>query len=134
MFLSENVVLNSELLWISVSVIASIVALLTLLKIRALDKKWHSQFDHLAMELNSTSDSSIGVGKRLLKIEKKLNGLQQEKDDKDNGYSPYTLATEMLSEGADVETVISDCGISRAEAELMQLMHKQMRRCGPARW
>jgi len=110
---------------------AAIISGLALYKIRSLNFALQQELETIRAELLSTSSGSIGVGKRLIEIEKKVNGSLSKQDEYQTGYTPYSKATEMLGSGADVNEVIKNCGISRAEAELMQLMHRQMKRCGP---
>lgn len=38
--------------------------------------------------------------------------------------SPYTRAAEMVRSGADVNTIVEECGITRGEAELIVALHR----------
>jgi len=134
MWVVESITANSELFLTAFSLVTGTLALFAMARTRLLDKKWQRRLERILVELDSTNSNSMGMGKRVLELEKKIGTLLEEKEEQANGYSPYTLATEMLSGGADIDHVVNDCGISRAEAELMQLMHKQMKRCGPAKW
>jgi hypothetical protein len=114
-----------------VSGFSLIAAAFCLYKVSVMHAGFQSELEQIRAELLSTSTGSVGVGKRLLELEKKFQGSLNKQDEFQQGYTPYSRATEMLSTGSDVNDVITHCGISRAEAELMQLMHRQMKRCGP---
>jgi len=118
-------------LHVVISGLALVISAFCLYKIRVMHFGFQSELEQIRAELLSTSTGSVGVGKRLLELEKKLVGSLNKQDEYQQGYTPYSRATEMLSAGSDVNEVITNCGISRAEAELMQLMHRQMKRCGP---
>ncbi len=109
----------------------TVIGAWALYRIRLMDVRVQSELERVRMELSSTSNGSLGIGKRLLEVEKKLQGKLAIQEEIEQGYSPYTKATQMLGEGSDLSDVIKTCGISRPEAELMQLMHRQMKRCGP---
>ena len=108
-----------------------IIAAWALYRVRVINRELQKQLNDIRSELLSTTTGSIGVGKRLIELEKKLQGSLTHQEDYQQGYTPYSKATELLGGGADLNDVIKNCGISRAEAELMQLMHRQMKRCGP---
>ena len=118
-------------MYLIVSGLALVLSGFALYRARLMHAGFQLELEQIRAELLSTSTGSVGVGKRLLELEKKIQGSLHKQDEYQQGYTPYSRATEMLSAGSDVNEVISHCGISRAEAELMQLMHRQMKRCGP---
>jgi hypothetical protein len=78
---------------------------------------------------------SFGVGQRLIAVEKRLHiavERQQELVAQDLGYAPYAQAAKLMDMGAGVVDLVQKCGISKAEAELIELMHKQMKASGRA--
>ena len=84
-------------------------------------------------DLCVVNSGSMSVGNRLMTVEKKLNiavEKQQEFEIHDQGYAPYAQAEKLMDMGAGAIDLVKKCGISRAEAELIELMHKQMKAPG----
>ncbi|MCV2401368.1 DUF2802 domain-containing protein [Marinomonas sp. C2222] len=76
------------------------------------------------------ASGSIGMGRRLVTIEKKLN-LAVEKQSEilsKEGSVSYNRAMELLEMGATIDDLVSKCGLIRAEAELINLLKKESRR------
>ncbi len=80
-------------------------------------------FKHELKELRS---GTIGVGRRVLNFEKKLK-TQDAKIDETHLQDPqaklYSRAMKMVSLGADVEELIQECELPKAEAELLLRLH-----------
>ncbi|MEO9274060.1 DUF2802 domain-containing protein [Marinomonas sp. 5E14-1] len=75
------------------------------------------------------ASGSIGMGRRLVTIEKKLN-LAVEKQSEilsKEGSVSYNRAMELLEMGATIDDLVSKCGLIRAEAELISLLKKESR-------
>ena len=75
------------------------------------------------------ASGSIGMGRRLVAIEKKLN-LAVEKQSEilsKEGNVSYNRAMELLEMGATIDDLVSKCGLIRAEAELISLLKKESR-------
>jgi len=73
------------------------------------------------------ASGSIGMGRRLVAIEKKLN-LAVEKQSEilsKEGNVSYNRAMELLEMGATIDDLVSKCGLIRAEAELISLLKKE---------
>lgn len=86
-------------------------------------------------DMNVINSGSIGVGQRLIEVEKKLNiavERQQELQSYEIGYAPYAQAAKLMDMGAGIVDLVQKCGISKAEAELIELMHRQMKASGRA--
>ena len=90
---------------------------------------------HVEIELNQKkqvqvlASGSIGMGRRLVAIEKKLN-LAVEKQSEilsKEGNVSYNRAMELLDMGATIDDLVSKCGLIRAEAELISLLKKEPR-------
>ena len=67
------------------------------------------------------ASGSIGMGRRLVAIEKKLN-------------ISYNRAMELLEMGATVDDLVAKCGLIRAEAELIDLLFKESKRSANHRY
>ncbi|NLQ16562.1 DUF2802 domain-containing protein [Marinomonas sp. M1K-6] len=76
------------------------------------------------------ASGSIGMGRRLVVIEKKLNLAVEKQSEilsKEGGVS-YNRAMELLEMGATIDDLVSKCGLIRAEAELISLLKQESRR------
>lgn len=81
-------------------------------------------------QIQVLASGSIGMGRRLVTIEKKLN-LAVEKQSEilsKEGNVSYNRAMELLDMGATIDDLVSKCGLIRAEAELINLLKKESRR------
>ena len=70
--------------------------------------------------------SAVGVGERLIEVEKRLSSTESRQDEleqRDNNEQPYQHAAKLVSMGADIDELIDNCGLSKAEPELVMLMH-----------
>jgi Protein of unknown function (DUF2802) len=143
--------MNSEQ-WLDMALIGSVViswaaVALSLFCIRRqrhqamLTRKLYERLEH---DLQLTNSGSIGMGKRLVAMEKALQkNVKQEtlepkaKPQPQPSYSApvdvsYNDAARLLDAGVDADEVARRCGLSRAEASLMQLMHKQTNQSSPS--
>ncbi|MEL0637894.1 MULTISPECIES: DUF2802 domain-containing protein [Marinomonas] len=76
------------------------------------------------------ASGSIGMGRRLVAIEKKLNMAVERQTEilSKEGSVSYNRAMELLAMGATVDDLVSKCGLIRAEAELINLLKKESHR------
>ncbi|MGO3345198.1 MAG: DUF2802 domain-containing protein [Marinomonas sp.] len=76
------------------------------------------------------ASGSIGMGRRLVAIEKKLNMAVERQTEilSKEGNVSYNRAMELLAMGATVDDLVSKCGLIRAEAELISLLKKEAHR------
>ncbi|WP_191600677.1 DUF2802 domain-containing protein [Marinomonas algicola] len=81
-------------------------------------------------QIQVLASGSIGMGRRLVAIEKKLNIAVERQSEilSKEGNVSYNRAMELLALGATVDDLVSKCGLIRAEAELISLLHKESRR------
>lgn len=126
-------VLGSVLL----SVMALAVALVALRASGRRLRQLQSSHRRLENELAVVNSAAIGMGNRLLSMEK---AAQQERS-RDTGAGPdplstqsvsdqdlpYTQANQMFRMGMSVEQVSERCGLSRAEASLLEAMQTHSR-------
>ena len=75
------------------------------------------------------ASGSIGMGRRLVAIEKKLNMAVERQSEllSKEGSVSYNRAMELLEMGATIDDLVSKCGLIRAEAELISLLKKESR-------
>ncbi|MFC3149856.1 DUF2802 domain-containing protein [Litoribrevibacter euphylliae] len=79
-------------------------------------------------EFSAFKSSSIGIGKKVMGIEKELAETVEKQQDfefQDPNSLPYTQASRLIQMGADAEDLVNSCGLSNAEAELLMLVNRQ---------
>ena len=96
-----------------------------------------SQNQQLHAELEELRSGLIGVGQRVLKLQERQQGLRQDLDElqqqqqvialSDPESKIYSRAVKMVELGADLEEIIRECELPRAEAELLFNLHRQQR-------
>lgn len=83
----------------------------------------------LRTEIQAMSSTTIGMGKRIVDVESKLElslEKQFELEQRDPDEVVYSQAARLVEMGANVDDLVQSCGIGRPEAELMALMHKEL--------
>ncbi|MFV1873254.1 MAG: DUF2802 domain-containing protein [Oleiphilus sp.] len=81
--------------------------------------------DNLAEEVQGMSKSAIGVGRKVLELEKHIAVLEakiEEMQKNDPAKVSYSEAARLVELGAGVEDLMNTCGISRPEAELVRAL------------
>ncbi len=79
----------------------------------------------LEQEVRALSAGSIGVGQRLAGVAQELQAAlerQAELENRDPGQLPYRQAARLVGLGAGIEDLMESCGLSRGEAELLNLL------------
>jgi hypothetical protein len=112
-----------------ISVIALVIAVLSLKHVRRQADANEKLIQKLMREVAASSSGSVGMGQRLLAMEKRLQAnatKQPEKIDyySDDEFQPYSQAAQMFKMGMDCDEVARRCGLSRAEASLLEMMQK----------
>ncbi|MFK7159783.1 DUF2802 domain-containing protein [Marinospirillum sp. MEB164] len=93
-------------------------------------KEMHLLVKALRNETHAMGSGAIGVGQRLVEVEKRLNSTverQMEIEQKDPGSLPYAYAVRLVEMGATAEDLIQNCGLARVEAELIALVHTELK-------
>ena len=112
-----------------VSVIALTIAVLSLKHVRRQAEVNEKLIQKLMREVAASSSGSVGMGQRLLAMEKRLQANTAKKPEKidyynDEEFQPYSQAAQMFKMGMDCDEVSRRCGLSRAEASLLEMMQK----------
>lgn len=115
-----------------VSVIALVVAVLSLKHVRRQADANEKLIQKLMREVAVSSSGSVGMGQRLLAMEKRLQTSATKQPEKidyynDDEFQPYSQAAQMFKMGMDCDEVARRCGLSRAEASLLEMMQKSSR-------
>lgn len=128
--------MSMVIVWIAVAAVALLAvlalaySLIAFRRLKAAEKRYDALVNVLRHEINVMNTGAVGMGRRLKQIEEKLNitaEKQQELENRDPGALAYNQAAKLMEMGADVDDLISSCGIARPEAELMALLHREIR-------
>ncbi len=79
-------------------------------------------------EITALNAGSIGLGGRVLKLEKELQLLAAHLDEihsQVQSNTPYAHAINLAQKGSTPEDIMELCDISRNEAELLLMMHRK---------
>ncbi|MBT00237.1 MAG: hypothetical protein CMI01_16395 [Oceanospirillaceae bacterium] len=119
------------LLAVALLAFSSVVLCVSLLvRVRRQERRHQALINVLRNEIKAMTNGSIGMGNRLLAIERKLDitvEKQQELENRDPSVLAYNQAAKLMEMGADVDDLVRSCGIGRPEAELMALLHRELR-------
>ena len=115
-----------------VSALALVVALHSLQRVRQQAGENDKLIQKLLREVAASSSGSVGMGQRLLAMEKRLQANATKPTEKidyynDDEFQPYSQAAQMFKMGMDCDEVARRCGLSRAEASLLEMMQKSSR-------
>ncbi|WP_462166538.1 DUF2802 domain-containing protein [Pseudoalteromonas sp. GB43] len=86
------------------------------------------QLSILRSEVAEMRAGILSIGKRVVAVEEKSKELEQLQDAQkyhDPNAKIYSRAVKMVELGADLEEIIRECELPRAEAELLMSLHKQ---------
>ncbi len=116
------------LLSLLVSLVALLVAGVALSRVRRQLEDARRLQEDIARQLALANSGSVGMGQRLLAMEKRLRESAVEaspaQQDDDDDFKAYAQAAQLFKLGISSEEVAQRCGLSRAEASLMEMMHK----------
>ncbi|MFL9595551.1 DUF2802 domain-containing protein [Aeromonas veronii] len=85
------------------------------------------QLESLRKQMMELHTGAIGMGQRLLSVEgamQQVNERQQELTMQDPERRLYSRAAKMVELGADLDEVMSECELPKAEAELLISLRK----------
>ncbi len=98
-------------------------------RMRHYERQQQALINVLRNEIRSMTSGSIGMGRRLMDAERRLNitvEKQQELENRDPGVLAYNQAAKLMEMGGNVDDLVKSCGIGRPEAELMALLHREL--------
>ncbi len=105
---------------------AFVLALYVGLRTLNVQSRYQRRLDDYEHALNTATSGAIGMGQRILLLEKQLRTLsaaQAATPESDSAL--YTQAMQLFDSGADENTVVANCGISSSEARLMALIRQK---------
>lgn len=84
------------------------------------------RFQNLEEKIAQVGDSGIGVGRKVVSLDKRLKMAerrQKEIEATDPSRVSYNEAMKLLALGADTKDLVANCGLSKAEADLMSALY-----------
>jgi hypothetical protein len=121
-------------IWTSIFALLSLLALVSCVvlfkRMRQYERRQQALVGLLRNEIQAITSSSIGMGRRVVEIEQKLNNTaekQLELENRDPGAMAFNQAARLMEMGANVDDLVESCGIGRPEAELMALLHQELK-------
>jgi hypothetical protein len=94
-------------------------------------KQLQNELKQVRNDLRALTTSSIGVGSRLIELERRQRQLSNKSEKKapvvelyDSANQPYDHAKYLAQHGKAVDEISSMCGISKNEAELIKMMNR----------
>ncbi|MDH5778243.1 MAG: DUF2802 domain-containing protein [Gammaproteobacteria bacterium] len=120
-------VLQNSWVILALSVCALLVSVLFLIRSRRELAGRVKEIVTLQRDIRAITAAAIGVGERVLELErrqKRLTERQDTMDIYDPANQPYEQAIRMVQTGSDVTELVDICGLSESEAELITLMHR----------
>jgi hypothetical protein len=113
---------------LALSLLALFIAVISLKSSRKQAANNEKLLQKLMRDLAASNSGSVGMGQRLIAMEKRLQNTQKQSEKidiyNDDEFQPYSQAAQMFQMGLDAEEVARRCGLSRAEASLLEVMQK----------
>lgn len=119
------------------TLLLSAILLLALLAMAVMYRHFHktlfaqeSQIRVMQDDISALCSGAVGVGQHLSELEERSKIILQRQEQLELHEAPertYKQAIKMAQRGADLDEVISDCGIARGEAELILLASRMDR-------
>lgn len=114
-------------LWVILLLTAGqIIALMRLHRTRQRCEDLEQWLRKNTSDLAAFEKAAIGAGERLVRMEQQVRRLVERQDQVEMYSSndrPYSQAIQLVQRGASVEELISTCGLTRGEAELICVLH-----------
>jgi len=140
-FFSEYLHYMAEVNWLTISVLGFLVINLFFLRLQQQkNEKQTLKISSLEKDLHALANAAIGVGSRVLKVEREqrnkpaaANATEQvvsaanqnmRVDFYNSSSQPYEQAIRMAQTGATVDDIMDVCGLSQSEVELVCMMHR----------
>jgi len=140
-FFSEYLNYMAEVNWLMISVLSFLVINLFFLRLQQQkNEKQTLKISSLEKDLHALANAAVGVGSRVLKVEreqrnKATSGNATEQfvspvnqnmpvDFYNSSSQPYEQAIRMAQTGATVDDIMNVCGLSQSEVELVCMMHR----------
>jgi hypothetical protein len=117
------------ILSVAASVIATLLSLIALKLGRDQKRAMDVLTQRISRDVAVANSGTVGMGQRLMALEKKLAEAAIDKRDlyQEEEFEPYSQAAQLFQMGIECDEVARRCGLSRAEASLLQIMQQSGR-------
>ena len=95
---------------------------------QALLDTYKSELEACQLELEELRAGNIGLGQTVKTLSKQMHDTetrQQSIVEMDPTVKLYNKAAKLIEDGADLKDLVDECGLPRAEAELLMNIHKK---------
>ena len=102
-------------------------------KVERLQEQLNKDMKALRGEITAVGRGAIGLGKRVKLVQDRLQTTERRQEDleyKDVGDVAISHANKLVQMGAATEELVATCGLSKAEATLLTLMHSRSKTAG----
>lgn len=102
-------------------------------KVERLQAQLETNMSSLRGEITAVGRGAIGLGKRMKLVQDRLQDTERRQEDleyKDVGDIAISHANKLVQMGAATEELVATCGLSKAEATLLTLMHSRSKTAG----
>jgi|TARA_R110002167_G_scaffold359596_1_gene576424 hypothetical protein len=102
-------------------------------KVKRLQAQLDKDMSSLRGEITAVGRGAIGLGKRFKLVQDRLQDSERRQEDlenKDVGDIAISHASKLVQMGAGAEELVATCGLSKAEATLLTLMHSRSKTAG----
>ncbi len=109
-----------------VAAVAAAAAFMLLRRQRAAMLQRDQELATLKEEMRALCTGAVGLDQRMASVEQRARQLKERQEQielREQGERLYPQAIRMVQQGAGVDELISVCGLSRNEAELIVMMH-----------
>ena len=87
---------------------------------------WQQQAQKIHHEYNAIVKSTIGMGRRMKKMEHRLTDNERKPALASSDEALFQQAQRLVGMGASADDLVTSCGVARAEAELLVSMNRQV--------
>jgi len=111
---------------IAALLVTQLLLLGTVIRLRSAVARNRRRLAHLAPEVSALCSAGTGMGERLVRAEELLRRLTERHDQLElraGGERQYAQAIRMVQNGAGIEDLVTSCGLTHGEAELVVMLH-----------
>jgi Flp pilus assembly protein CpaB len=108
-----------------VALLALLVASVGLLRLQRQQRAAAQRQQKLERDMSLLQSGAVGMGQRIMAMESSVSARSDAANSSAAAAKPYSEASHLLSLGLDKDEVASRCGLSRAEASLLDALRTQ---------
>ncbi|VAW93000.1 hypothetical protein MNBD_GAMMA22-572 [hydrothermal vent metagenome] len=126
----ENIFMNLNFFVLLQVTSLLLISVLLLFIVKTKKQQIRDQHDlsELKRDLRALTSAALGVGERVLKVERQQNNNEVKFDNVNklshNNDVSYEHAIHLVQKGVKVNQLVDSCGLSQGEADLVSLLHR----------